>query len=53
VLPELNDPDVRQLIFRGYRIIYDIREEMVRLLGIRHGSANLARELRRGLWGDI
>ncbi|HLF76174.1 MAG TPA: type II toxin-antitoxin system RelE/ParE family toxin [Dehalococcoidia bacterium] len=52
-VPEINRAEVRELIFRGYRVIYEIKDERLVLLGIRHGSVNLQREIRRGQWGDV
>jgi addiction module RelE/StbE family toxin len=36
--PESNDPHVRELIYRGYRIIYQIRKDYLEIITIIHGS---------------
>lgn len=41
-VPEAARDDVRELIFRGYRIIYLAREEHVYMVTVIHGSRDLA-----------
>ena len=38
IVPELNDPNIRELILRNYRIIYRILGEKIQLLRLFHGS---------------
>ncbi|MBN1803521.1 MAG: type II toxin-antitoxin system RelE/ParE family toxin [Candidatus Lokiarchaeota archaeon] len=41
-VPELNDPNYRELIFGNYRIIYGIFEEKIQILRIIHSSSMLS-----------
>ena len=41
MVPERQNPNVREIIFRGYRIIYQIRGEIVELITVIHGSKRL------------
>lgn len=43
VVPEFNQGSLRELIFRGYRIVYIAEESLVTILRVVHG----ARDLRR------
>ena len=45
IVPELSDPNIRELFVRGYRLIYNVEESRVVILGIIHGSRDL-----RSLW---
>lgn len=36
VVPELGDPNVRELILKSYRLLYEIRGETVYVLGLDH-----------------
>ena len=38
VVPETDDPAIRELLFGNYRIIYRVEKEVVELLSIYHGS---------------
>jgi addiction module RelE/StbE family toxin len=38
VVPELGEPDTRELIIRSYRVIYEIEEDSVRILTVLHGA---------------
>jgi addiction module RelE/StbE family toxin len=42
-VPEAQRPDVRELIFRGYRIIYRLIPDGVQVLTIVHGRRDLTR----------
>ena len=42
VVPELGDPDVRELFPASYRLLYEIRGEVVYILGLIHGARDLA-----------
>ena len=37
-VPELNDPDIRELILRNYRLVYKISEDKIYIIRIIHGS---------------
>ncbi len=41
-VPEADRNDVRELIFRGYRIIYRTKTDSVQVITVLHGSRNLA-----------
>ena len=36
--PDRNDERIREIIFKKYRIVYEIREEIIEILVIAHGS---------------
>ncbi|HUJ09964.1 MAG TPA: type II toxin-antitoxin system RelE/ParE family toxin [Verrucomicrobiae bacterium] len=38
VVPEKNDPNVREIILGNYRIVYRLRKDMMELLTIHHGA---------------
>jgi toxin ParE1/3/4 len=46
VVPELEEPAVRELIVGSYRLIYEIEAADVNVLGLIHGARDLA-----ALWG--
>ncbi len=41
-VPEAERDDVRELIFRGYRIIYFVRQDHLYIVTVIHGSRDLA-----------
>jgi len=41
MVPELSDPDVREVFVGRFRLIYKVREEQVFILGFIHGSRDL------------
>lgn len=46
IVPEVADPAIRELFLRGtYRLIYQVTENRVHILGFIHGARNL-----RALW---
>jgi plasmid stabilization system protein ParE len=45
IVPELSDPNIRELFIREYRLIYKIEETRVMILGIIHGKRDL-----KSLW---
>ena len=51
VVPEFADPSVRELFLRKYRLIYQIRERTVYIIGFIHGARDLMtfweQEIRR------
>ena len=40
-LPGANDPDLRCIIYRGYRVIYHIRGERIYIKLVEHGTREL------------
>lgn len=46
VVPELEEPTVRELIVGSYRLVYEIEGADVHILGLIHGARDLAT-----LWG--
>lgn len=46
VVPELEEPAVRELIVGSYRLIYEIEGADVNILGVIHGARDLS-----ALWG--
>ena len=47
IVPEKNDPLIREIILGNFRIVYRVRDEVVELLTIHHG-ARLLDPLRLG-----
>jgi len=45
VVPEFDDPSIRELFVRSYRLIYQVTERIVYIIGFVHGARNL-----RALW---
>ncbi|MDE2142794.1 MAG: type II toxin-antitoxin system RelE/ParE family toxin [Elusimicrobia bacterium] len=41
IVPELSDPNVRELILGNYRIIYRLKEDHAGLVTIHHGARQL------------
>ena len=41
VVPEFNDPSIRELFVRGYRLIYQVAEQTVYIIGFIHGARDL------------
>ena len=48
VVPELGDPDIREIFVRKFRVIYEIRGQVVFVLGFIHGARDLGRLWDRG-----
>jgi len=42
VVPELEEPTVRELIVGSYRLIYEVDDAHVNILGLIHGARDLA-----------
>lgn len=41
-IPEVDDPDIRELIYKNYRIVYYVHDKnLVRILTVFHSSKNL------------
>ena len=41
VVPEYNNPHMREIIFQKYRLIYRINGEVIQILNVFHGSKSL------------
>ena len=41
IVPEYNNPDLREVIYKNYRIIYLIKREQLEIISIIHGSRKL------------
>jgi len=41
VVPEADSPDIRELIFRGYRIFYRVDRDAVQVLAVIHGYRDI------------
>lgn len=41
IVPEINEPHIRELFVRSYRLIYQVAGEEVYILGLIHGARNL------------
>ena len=44
IVPETNRKDIREIIFKNYRIIYRIEKEQISILTVRHGKQILPQE---------
>lgn len=42
LMPEANSPSIREVIYRGYRIIYRLRPDAVEIVMVVHGSRDLS-----------
>lgn len=40
VVPELNEPQTREIIVGNYRIMYDTHKDTIRILTVLHGARN-------------
>lgn len=50
VVPEFNRQDLREIIFRGYRIVYLLKNAEVLILRVVHGARDLLELTRREPW---
>ncbi len=50
IVPEFNRPDLREVIFRSYRIVYLLQNDAVFILRVVHGSRDLSALVRREPW---
>lgn len=41
IVPEYNNPDLREIIYKNYRIIYLIKSDQLEIISIIHGSRML------------
>jgi plasmid stabilization system protein ParE len=42
VVPEVGRPEIREIIFRGYRVVYRVAPHLVEVLTVRHGKRKLS-----------
>ena len=42
IVPEFENPAIRELLFKSYRIIYRIGNQLIEIASIFHGSRNLS-----------
>lgn len=42
IMPEANDPEIREVIYQGYRLVYRVRPDLVEVVMVTHGSRNLS-----------
>ena len=42
IVPELNQPNVRQLLVQRYRLLYEVTQTEVHILAFVHGARDLA-----------
>jgi plasmid stabilization system protein ParE len=50
MVPEFNRPDLRELLFRDYRIVYLLQDGEAFILRVVHGSRDLLALVRREPW---
>lgn len=50
VVPQFNCQDHREVIFRGYRIVYLVQNDEVLILRVVHGARDLFGLIRREPW---
>jgi toxin ParE1/3/4 len=53
VVPELDDPRVRELLIGNYRLIYEISGESIHVLGLIHGARDLGALWTEGSRGSV
>ena len=47
IVPEFNDPAIRETFIKGYRLIYQVSANEAQLLALIHGARDLERALPR------
>lgn len=47
VVPDLNDPEVRQVLVGRYRVLYEVHSDAVWIMRVLHGSQDLLLALGR------
>ncbi len=50
VVPEFNRQDLREIIFRGYRIVYLVQNDVVLILRVVHGARDLLKLTQQEPW---
>ena len=48
IVPEYNEPDIRELIYQNYRIVYKVDRKIVYVLLVIHGTRELQSNVNRG-----
>jgi addiction module RelE/StbE family toxin len=38
VVPEINDPNIREILWRNYRIVYRVRSSVIEVVTVFHGA---------------
>jgi len=38
IVPEINDPAIREILLGSYRIVYRVKEDLVEILTVYHGA---------------
>lgn len=46
VVPEFNDPNIREIIVQKYRVIYQVERDAIKLAAVIHGARDLENALR-------
>ena len=41
IVPEINDPDIREIFVKNHRLIYKIKEQSITILALVHGRRDL------------
>lgn len=44
VVPEVKRPNIREIIFKNYRVVYRVERKRVSILTVRHGKQKLPRK---------
>jgi toxin ParE1/3/4 len=50
MVPDYNDESIRELIVGGYRVVYRVSGERVRVVAVSHASRDLRRHLGSEPW---
>ncbi len=50
VVPEFNRQDLREVLYRGYRIVYLVQNDAALILRVVHGARDLLKLTRREPW---
>lgn len=50
MVPEFNRPDLREVLFGNYRIVYLLKDDGVLILRVVHGARDLLALVRREPW---
>jgi plasmid stabilization system protein ParE len=53
VVPEFGRPELRELLFRGYRIVYVLQDDTATILRVVHAARDLTSLIRREPWEII
>lgn len=47
IVPEINNKNIRELIFHNYRIIYRLKNDEIQIFSVIHGSRDLRKKKNR------